>query len=106
MRQSRPPGRCVNDRRGGSSGTGVAGLPREGQPPHPLGKHLALLQVTFQGERRRRAMSAYGLVLAAGVAAGPVPPGDPGPPRPPPHPLPAPLPRPPPPPARPPPPPP
>src|SRR5260370_9056427 len=33
---------------------------------------LALLQVTFQGERRRRAMSAYGLVLAVGVAAGQV----------------------------------
>ena len=31
---------------------------------------LSLLQVTFPGERRRRAMSAYGLVLAAGVAAG------------------------------------
>src|SRR5260370_20046146 len=33
---------------------------------------LSLLQVTFQGERRRRAMSAYGLVLAVGVAAGQV----------------------------------
>ena len=33
---------------------------------------LSLLQITFQGERRRRAMSAYGLVLAAVVAAGQV----------------------------------
>jgi MFS family permease len=33
---------------------------------------LSLLQVTFHGERRRRAMSGYGLVLAAGVAAGQV----------------------------------
>jgi MFS family permease len=33
---------------------------------------LSLLQVTFQGKRRRRALSAYGLVLAAGVAAGQV----------------------------------
>lgn len=33
---------------------------------------LSLLQVTFHGERRRRAMSLYGLVLAAGVAAGQV----------------------------------
>src|SRR5260370_34447295 len=33
---------------------------------------LSLLQVTFQGERRRRAVSAYGLVLAVGVAAGQV----------------------------------
>lgn len=31
---------------------------------------LSLLQVTFSGEKRRRAMSAYGLVLAVGVAAG------------------------------------
>jgi MFS family permease len=33
---------------------------------------LSLLQITFHGERRRRAMSAYGLVLAVGVAAGQV----------------------------------
>jgi MFS family permease len=33
---------------------------------------LSLLQVTFHGERRRRALSLYGLVLAAGVAAGQV----------------------------------
>jgi MFS family permease len=33
---------------------------------------LSLLQVTFDGERRRRAMSMYGLVLAVGVAAGQV----------------------------------
>jgi predicted MFS family arabinose efflux permease len=33
---------------------------------------LSLLQVTFEGERRRRAMSLYGLVLAVGVAAGQV----------------------------------
>ena len=33
---------------------------------------LSLLQITFQGERRRRAMSLYGLVLAVGVAAGQV----------------------------------
>jgi len=33
---------------------------------------LSLLQVTFSGEGRRRAMSAYGLVLAVGVAAGQV----------------------------------
>lgn len=33
---------------------------------------LSLLQVTFSGESRRHAMSAYGLVLAAGVAAGQV----------------------------------
>jgi MFS family permease len=33
---------------------------------------LSLLQVTFSGGRRRRAMSAYGLVLAVGVAAGQV----------------------------------
>jgi MFS family permease len=33
---------------------------------------LSLLQVTFDGERRRRAMSLYGLVLAVGVAAGQV----------------------------------
>jgi MFS family permease len=33
---------------------------------------LSLLQITFDGERRRRAMSAYGLVLAVGVAAGQV----------------------------------
>lgn len=33
---------------------------------------LSLLQVTFHGERRRRALSVYGLVLAAGVAAGQV----------------------------------
>jgi len=33
---------------------------------------LSLLQVTFTGERRRRALSAYGLVLAVGVAAGQV----------------------------------
>src|SRR5260370_4748604 len=32
---------------------------------------LSLLQVTFQGERRRRAMSPYRLGLAVGVAAGP-----------------------------------
>lgn len=31
---------------------------------------LSVLQVTFEGERRRRAMSFYGLVLALGVAAG------------------------------------
>lgn len=31
---------------------------------------LSLLQVTFSGDKRRRAMSAYGLVLAVGVAAG------------------------------------
>src|SRR5262249_58804391 len=30
---------------------------------------LSLLQVTFHGERRRRILSLYGLVLAAGVAA-------------------------------------
>jgi MFS family permease len=33
---------------------------------------LSLLQVTFSGEGRRRALSAYGLVLAVGVAAGQV----------------------------------
>lgn len=33
---------------------------------------LSLLQVTFHGERRRRALSLYGLVLAVGVAAGQV----------------------------------
>jgi MFS family permease len=33
---------------------------------------LSLLQITFDGERRRRAMSMYGLVLAVGVAAGQV----------------------------------
>jgi MFS family permease len=33
---------------------------------------LSLLQVTFSGERRRRVLSAYGLVLAVGVAAGQV----------------------------------
>jgi len=33
---------------------------------------LSLLQVTFHGERRRRILSLYGLVLAAGVAAGQV----------------------------------
>src|SRR5215468_1947103 len=33
---------------------------------------LSLLQVTFEGERRLRAMSLYGLVLAVGVAAGQV----------------------------------
>ena len=33
---------------------------------------LSLLQVTFAGGARRRAMSGYGLVLAAGVAAGQV----------------------------------
>jgi predicted MFS family arabinose efflux permease len=33
---------------------------------------LSLLQITFDGERRRRAMSLYGLVLAVGVAAGQV----------------------------------
>jgi MFS family permease len=33
---------------------------------------LSLLQVTFHGEQRRRALSLYGLVLAAGVAAGQV----------------------------------
>ena len=33
---------------------------------------FSLLQVTFEGERRRRAMSLYGLVLAVGVAAGQV----------------------------------
>lgn len=33
---------------------------------------LSLLQTTFHGERRRRAMSLYGLVLAVGVAAGQV----------------------------------
>jgi MFS family permease len=33
---------------------------------------LSLLQVTFSGESRRRAMSLYGLVLAVGVAAGQV----------------------------------
>ncbi len=33
---------------------------------------LSLLQVTFSGGARRRAMSGYGLVLAAGVAAGQV----------------------------------
>src|SRR5215468_2218378 len=33
---------------------------------------LSLLQVTFEGEPRRRAMSLYGLVLAVGVAAGQV----------------------------------
>lgn len=31
---------------------------------------LSLLQITFSGAKRRRAMSAYGLVLAVGVAAG------------------------------------
>jgi predicted MFS family arabinose efflux permease len=31
---------------------------------------LSLLQVTFHGERRRRAICAYGLVLAVGVAVG------------------------------------
>jgi MFS family permease len=33
---------------------------------------LSLLQVTFDGERLRRTMSLYGMVLAAGVAAGQV----------------------------------
>ena len=33
---------------------------------------LSLLQITFDGARRRRAMSLYGLVLAVGVAAGQV----------------------------------
>src|SRR5215472_16922717 len=33
---------------------------------------LSLLQVTFTGEGRRRALSVYGLVLAVGVAAGQV----------------------------------
>jgi MFS family permease len=33
---------------------------------------LSLLQVTFSGERRRRVLSVYGLVLAVGVAAGQV----------------------------------
>lgn len=33
---------------------------------------LSLLQVTFSGQSRRRAMSLYGLVLAVGVAAGQV----------------------------------
>jgi MFS family permease len=33
---------------------------------------LSLLQITFDGERRQRAMSLYGLVLAVGVAAGQV----------------------------------
>jgi MFS family permease len=33
---------------------------------------LSLLQVTFSGQRRQRALSAYGLVLAVGVAAGQV----------------------------------
>ncbi len=33
---------------------------------------LSLLQVTFDGERRRRALSLYGMVLAVGVAAGQV----------------------------------
>jgi MFS family permease len=33
---------------------------------------LSLLQVTFSGEGRRRALSVYGLVLAVGVAAGQV----------------------------------
>jgi MFS family permease len=33
---------------------------------------LSLLQVTFSGERRRRALSLYGVVLAGGVAAGQV----------------------------------
>jgi MFS family permease len=33
---------------------------------------LSLLQLTFHGERRRRAISAYGLVLAVGVAVGQV----------------------------------
>jgi MFS family permease len=33
---------------------------------------LSLLQITFSGERRRRILSVYGLVLAVGVAAGQV----------------------------------
>lgn len=33
---------------------------------------LSVLQVSFDGDRRRRAMSMYGLVLAVGVAAGQV----------------------------------
>ncbi|HEY7433152.1 MAG TPA: MFS transporter [Streptosporangiaceae bacterium] len=33
---------------------------------------LSLLQVTFDGERRRRALSLYGMVLAVGVAVGQV----------------------------------
>ena len=33
---------------------------------------LSLLQVTFSGERQRRVLSVYGLVLAVGVAAGQV----------------------------------
>jgi MFS family permease len=33
---------------------------------------LSLLQVSFDGERRRHAMSLYGLILAVGVAAGQV----------------------------------
>jgi MFS family permease len=33
---------------------------------------LSLLQVTFSGERRRRVLSVYGLVLAVGVAVGQV----------------------------------
>jgi len=33
---------------------------------------LSVLQVTFDGERRRRALSLYGMVLAVGVAAGQV----------------------------------
>jgi len=33
---------------------------------------LSLLQVTFSGDRRRRALSTYGLVLALGVAVGQV----------------------------------
>lgn len=33
---------------------------------------LSLLQTTFQGQQRRRALSLYGMVLAVGVAAGQV----------------------------------
>ncbi|QPP07480.1 MFS transporter [Streptomyces bathyalis] len=33
---------------------------------------LSLLQITFEGEKRRRALSLYGMVLAIGVAAGQV----------------------------------
>jgi MFS family permease len=33
---------------------------------------LSLLQISLEGERRRRALSLYGMVLAAGVAAGQV----------------------------------
>ena len=51
----------------------IAGRTVQGAGAALLGPQvLSLLQVTFEGERRRRAMSLYGLVLAVGVAAGQV----------------------------------